>query len=206
MSDGRFIVFEGGEGAGKSTQIAAVSDWLRVRGEQVLSTREPGGSPLAEEIRRLLLEDWPEGMDATTELLLVFAARSAHLHAMIRPTLAAGIHVLCDRFVDATYAYQGAGRGIDTGTIDLLCDVVVGALRPDHVIILDVPENIGLKRAQQRGQENRFEAEDLRFQETVRRAYLERARDEPARYTVIDATLPPDRITRRISEIVERLL
>ena len=206
MSDGRFIVFEGGEGAGKSTQIAAVSDWLRVRGEQVLSTREPGGSPMAEEMRRLLLGDWPEGTDATTELLLVFAARAAHLHALIRPALAAGTHVLCDRFVDATYAYQGAGRGVDIGTIDLLCDVVVGALRPDHVIILDVPEKIGLKRAQQRGQENRFEAEDLRFQETVRHAYLERARGEPARYTVIDATLSPDRITRRICAIVERLL
>lgn len=206
MSDGRFIVFEGGEGAGKSTQIAAVSDWLRGRGEQVLSTREPGGSPLAEEIRRLLLEDWPEGTDPTTELLLVFAARSAHLHTLVRPALAAGIHVLCDRFADATYAYQGAGRGVDSRTIDFLCNVVVGALRPDHVIILDVPEKIGLKRARQRGQENRFEAEDLRFQEAVRRAYLARARNEPARYTVIDATLPPDRITRRICKIVKGLL
>lgn len=206
MSEGRFIVFEGGEGAGKSTQMMAVSDWLRVRGEQVLCTREPGGSPLAEAIRQLILDDWPEGTDAMTELLLVFAARAAHLHARIRPALAGGIHVLCDRFIDATYAYQGAGRGVDRRTIDLLRDIVVGGLQPDQVIVLDIPEDVGLRRVQQRGQGNRFEAEDLRFQGKVRDAYLDRARAEPARYAIIDATLPPAQITRQISEIVEKLL
>lgn len=206
MSKGRFIVFEGGEGAGKSTQIAAVSDWLRARGERVLCTREPGGSPLAEAIRRLVLDDWSEEMDATTELLLVFAARATHLNAQIKPALADGVHVLCDRFIDATYAYQGAGRGVNHRTIDLLGEIVVGTLRPDHVIVLDVPEEVGLRRVRQRGDGNRFEAEDRQFQEKVRNAYLGRARLEPTRYTVVDAMLPPDQITQQISGIVEMIL
>lgn len=206
MSKGRFIVFEGGEGAGKSTQIAAISDWFRARGEPVFCTREPGGSPLAEEIRRLVLNDWPEGTDAITELLLVFAARANHLNTRIKPALANGTHVLCDRFIDATYAYQGAGRGIDRRIIDLLRDVVVGALQPDHVFILDIPEEIGLRRVQQRGQGNRFEAEERQFQEKVRNAYLRQASSDPERYTVIDATLPAIHITGQIAGIIEGLL
>lgn len=199
---GRFIVFEGGEGAGKSTQIQIVAKYLRSRGRSVLCTREPGGSPLAEAIRKLVLEDWSEGMDAHTELLLIFAARAAHLHSVIRPALADGVVVLCDRFIDATYAYQGAGRGIDSSLIRQLQDMVIGELHADQVIVLDVPANVGLDRTRRRGFENRFEAEEMEFQERVRQAYLARARAWPQRYALIDATQNKEQVTAQLLQVL----
>jgi dTMP kinase len=202
---GRLIVLEGGEGAGKSTQAAFVEAWLRQRGRAVLRTREPGGSPLAEEIRGLVLKRWEEGIDGNTELLLMFAARAAHLHAKIRPALGAGMDVVCDRFVDATYAYQGAGRKLGTRVIDALASIVLGTLKPDLVILLDIDPVTGLSRVRERGAADRFEGEALAFQQRVRRAYRARARKQPRRYAVIDAAAGPADVSAAIARALERL-
>lgn len=199
---GRLIVLEGGEGAGKSTQARAIAAHLRRTGRKVLRTREPGGTRLAEAIRELVLGDWREGIDGNTELLLMFAARAAHLHAKIRPALARGVDVVCDRFVDATYAYQGAGRGLDVKVIDALAAIVLKGLVPDLVILLDLDPAIGLARAKARGAANRFEAERLAFQRRVRQAYLVRARANPRRYAVIDSSRPPAVVR---ADIIRRL-
>ena len=204
-SRGRLIVLEGGEGAGKSTQASFVEGWLRERGREVVRTREPGGSPLAEEIRALVLRRWDEGIDGNTELLLMFAARAAHLHAKIRPALDAGRDVVCDRFVDATYAYQGAGRKLGTRTIDALARIVLGKLAPDLVILLDIDPVAGLARAKVRGAADRFEGEALAFQQRVRRAYRARARKQPRRYAVVDASAPPAQVSTAIARALEWL-
>jgi dTMP kinase len=188
---GRLIVLEGGEGAGKSTHARFVAGWLAARDREVVTTREPGGSPLAEAIREVVLKGWPEGIDGTTELLLMFAARAAHLHATVMPALVAGRDVVCDRFVDATYAYQGAGRGLREADIDTLAGLVLKRLKPDLVILLDVDPATGVARARARGGANRFDDEAVAFQARVRKAYLKRARREPRRYVVIDATRAP---------------
>ena len=205
MKRGRLIVLEGGEGAGKSTQAAFVEGWLRQRGRKVLRTREPGGSPLAEEIRGLVLKRWDEGVDGNTELLLMFAARAAHLHARIRPALASGTDVVCDRFVDATYAYQGAGRKLGARVIDALAKIVLGTLAPDLVILLDIDPVAGLARAKARGAADRFEGEALAFQKRVRQAYRLRARKAPRRYAVIDAAAAPAEVSAAIVRALERL-
>ena len=193
---GRFITLEGIEGAGKSTQIAPLAELLRARGLEVLTTREPGGSPLAERLRALLLDPDNQGMSETTELLLMFAARSDHLERRIRPALKAGHWVLCDRFTDATYAYQGGGRGIDPARIGLLETLVQDELRPDLTLVFDLPPELGLGRAKSRaGQTDRFESETQRFFEAARAVYLERARANPERYRVIDATVPLEVVT-----------
>lgn len=184
---GRFIVFEGGEGAGKTSHARAVREALEARGRRVIQTREPGGSPLAEAIRDVVLGDWDEGIDANTELLLIFAARAAHLHATIAPALAAGTDVLCDRFVDASYAYQGAGRGLPRERIATLERLVLGDLRPDLVLVLDIDPRVGLARIGDRGGNNRFDAENLDFMQRVRAAYLERAAEDPDGHVVVDA-------------------
>jgi dTMP kinase len=202
---GRLVVLEGGEGAGKSTHAKYVRDRLAADGHRVVQTREPGGSPLAEAIRELVLRDWPEGVDGATELLLMFAARAAHLHALIRPALAAGQDVVCDRFVDATYAYQGAGRGLREKDIDLLAALVLARLRPDLVIVLDIDPAAGARRVQGRGASNRFDAEARAFQQRVRRAYLRRARREPKRYAVIDADRSRDAVQADIARALDRL-
>lgn len=202
---GRLIVLEGGEGAGKSTQARFVASQLRKRGRRVIRTREPGGTKLAEAIRGLVLSRWREGIDGNTELLLMFAARAAHLHGKIRPALEAGIDVICDRFVDATYAYQGAGRGLPVRTIDTLASLVLGKLAPDLVILLDIDPAAGLARARARGETNRFEAEKLAFQRRIRRAYLARARRSPRRYAVIDASLPPREVQKHVARALERM-
>ncbi|MTW21853.1 dTMP kinase [Allochromatium palmeri] len=197
---GRFITLEGIEGAGKSTQIAPLAELLRARGLEVLTTREPGGSPLAERLRALLLDPDNQGMSETTELLLMFAARSDHLERRIRPALEAGHWVLCDRFTDATYAYQGGGRGIDPAQIRLLETLVQDELRPDLTLVFDLPPELGLGRAKSRaGQADRFESETQRFFATARAVYLERARGNPKHYRVIDATAPLEAVTLAVA-------
>ncbi len=184
---GLFITLEGPEGAGKSTNREYLAQRLRDHGLDVVLTREPGGTPLAERIRELLLTPADEPMNSDTELLLVFAARAQHLAQVIRPALARGAVVLCDRFTDATYAYQGGGRGLAFQRIEQLEQFVQGEMRPDLTLIFDLPVAIGLSRAAARGRLDRFEQEGLEFFEAVRNAYLERARQKPQRYRVIDA-------------------
>jgi dTMP kinase len=184
---GLFITLEGPEGAGKSTNREYLAARLREQGVDVVLTREPGGTPLAEHIRELLLTPSDEAMTADTELLLMFAARAQHLAEVIRPALARGCVVLCDRFTDATYAYQGGGRGVSQERIAALEDFVQGALRPDLTLIFDLPVEVGLARAAARGRLDRFEQEGREFFEAVRQAYLRKAEQQPARYRVVDA-------------------
>ena len=202
---GRLIALEGGEGAGKSTHAKFVRDWLAQHGREPVLTREPGGSPLAEAIRELVLREWKEGIDGPTELLLMFAARAAHLHALIRPALEAGKDVVCDRFVDATYAYQGAGRGLRETDIDALADLVLRRLRPDLVLVLDLSPATGAQRVRGRGTANRFDAEEAEFQSRVRKAYLRRAARDSKRYVVIDADREPPAVQADIERALERL-
>lgn len=191
---GRFIVIEGSEGAGKSTQIERLRQRLAQAGIPVRTTREPGGTALGEALRALLLQATTEPMAVDAELLLIFAARAEHLAKVIRPALARGEWVLCDRFTDATYAYQGAGRSIDVDRIAELERWVQGDLRPDRVLVLDLPVIRGLARAGRRGEADRFEQEDVAFFERVRRAYLQRAERDPDRYRVIDASRSPEAV------------
>jgi dTMP kinase len=202
---GRLVVLEGGEGAGKSTHAGFVAGWLEAQGRKVVRTREPGGSPLAEAIRELVLKTWKEGVDGTTELLLMFAARAAHLHALIRPALDAGQDVVCDRFVDATYAYQGAGRGLRETDIDTLAELVLRRLRPDLIIVLDIDPKVGAERVRGRGASNRFDDEAFAFQTRVRKAYLRRAAREPRRYAVIDAGRDVAAIQQDLVRALEQL-
>ncbi len=188
---GRFITLEGIEGAGKSTQVEALRAWLTDWGVPVRVTREPGGSAVAERIRAVLLDRANAGMASDAELLLMFAARAEHLDKTIRPALAAGEWVLCDRFTDATYAYQGGGRGVARQRIAMLEDLVQGSLRPDLTLLFDVPVAEGLARARGRSSPDRFESEAARFFEAVRDEYLAIAGRDPARVRVIDAQADP---------------
>lgn len=199
---GRFITLEGIEGAGKSTQVPAVAAALEARGLPVLLTREPGGSAVAERIRALLLDPACTGMAEDTELLLMFAARAEHLARRIRPALDAGTWVVCDRFTDATYAYQGGGRGLDPVRIATLETFVQGALRPDLTLLFDLPVPAGLARAGRRSAPDRFEAEAEAFFERVRAAYLERARAEPGRVHLIDAAADPGAVAAQVAAAV----
>lgn len=185
---GRFITFEGIEGAGKSTQLERLTDRIRGTGQELFVTREPGGTPLGERLRGLLLDPAIGTMAAETELLLIFAARAEHLRACIEPALARGAWVLCDRFTDASFAYQGAGRRLGADKVAVLEDWLQGDLRPDLVFVFDVPARLGLERAVNRGKRDRMESEDLAFFERARAAYLERAREQPQRYRVIDGS------------------
>ena len=206
MQRGKFITVEGGEGVGKSTQIAALKDFLIERGRKVLVTREPGGTPRAERIRELLLETSAEAMPPTCELLLVFAARATHLANVIEPALVRGDWVICDRFTDATYAYQGAGRGLNTQHIATLESMVQGERRPDLTILLDVALDISAARATQRnaaaGTVDRFEREQRDFFERVRGAYLSRAAQQSERFAVIDAGGDRDSVAAAIRTAV----
>ncbi|OMG66076.1 dTMP kinase [Stutzerimonas balearica] len=203
---GLFITLEGPEGAGKSTNRDYLAALLREHGVDVVLTREPGGTPLAERIRELLLAPADEPMASDTELLLVFAARAQHLQQVVRPALARGAVVLCDRFTDATYAYQGGGRGVPTERIELLEDFVQGALRPDLTLVFDLPVEVGLARAAARGRLDRFEQERLEFFEAVRSTYLQRAAQSPERYRVLDAAQPLDAVQQRIAGLLPQLL
>ena len=187
MARGKFITVEGGEGVGKSTNIALIAEMLARAGQSPVQTREPGGTALAEKIRQLLLAHGDEAMSASTELLLIFAARAQHLAQVIEPALAAGRWVLCDRFTDATYAYQGGGRGLNGEHIATLEQLVQGAVRPDLTVLLDAPVATGRERAQSRSQPDRFEVEQVAFFERVRETYLQRARSEPQRFLIVDA-------------------
>lgn len=202
---GKFLTVEGTEGVGKTTNIAFITQWLERHGIDFVATREPGGTPLAEEIRQLLLQPRGEKVHENAELLLVFAARAQHLSQVIEPALAQGRWVLCDRFTDATYAYQGGGRGMAVTTIALLEDLVQKSVRPDAVILLDIPVQLGLTRARGRGALDRFEQEDVAFFERVRATYLARAAQD-ARYRVIDAGLPLELVQQALAGELESLL
>ncbi|MFC2973670.1 dTMP kinase [Azotobacter bryophylli] len=203
---GLFITLEGPEGAGKSTNREYLAERLREHGVDVVLTREPGGTPLAERIRALLLDPTAEPMATDTELLLVFAARAQHLAQVIRPALARGAVVLCDRFTDATYAYQGGGRGVSESRIAQLESFVQGDLRPDLTLVFDLPVEVGLARAAARGRLDRFEQEGRMFFEAVRQTYLHRAAREPVRYRVVDAAQPLDQVQRSLDSLLPHLL
>ena len=200
----RFITIEGGEGAGKSTAQRFIADRLAERGITVVQTREPGGTPLAEAIRQTLLSIDGEAPVEMTELLLVFAARAQHLAKVIEPALSNGKWVLSDRFTDATYAYQGAARGLSTATILNLEQLVQSGRKPDKVLILDLPPEIGMARARSRGELDRFEREDHDFYERVRAGYLARAKAMPERYSVIDAGQGLPQVESALTAEVER--
>lgn len=184
---GLFITLEGPEGAGKTTNRAYLAEKLEAQGFQVALTREPGGTALAEQIRDILLASHDEKMSVDTELLLMFAARAQHLAQVILPALAAGKIVICDRFTDATYAYQGGGRGLDCSRIAMLEQFVQGDLRPDITILFDLPVADGMARAAARGKLDRFEQEQQNFFEAVRQSYLQRAKDDPERFRMVNA-------------------
>lgn len=199
---GRFISLEGTEGAGKSTAMALVTRLLEEAGIQVLKTREPGGTPLGEELRQLVLAHKTEAMSETTELLLMYAARAEHLAKKIRPALEAGHWVLCDRFADASRAYQGAGRGMNAAMLDHLEAMVLEGQKPDLTLLLDLPVALGLERAGKRSAPDRFEQESLVFFERVRAGYLAIARAEPERVKLIDASQGLAEVETQISGIM----
>ncbi|MQX54251.1 dTMP kinase [Alcanivorax sediminis] len=203
---GRFITLEGGEGAGKSSNMEWLAERLRAAGKTVLLTREPGGTPLAESIREVLLAPSEETMADDTELLLVFAARAQHLAEKIRPALARGEWVLCDRFVDATWAYQGAGRGLDRQAIGSLEQWVVANSQPDMTILFDIPVEAGMARAGKRAALDRIEQEDMAFFERIRECYLQRANQQPGRFRVVDALQPLEAVRDQIAPLIEEML
>ncbi|HHC72125.1 MAG TPA: dTMP kinase [Thiotrichales bacterium] len=203
---GAFITLEGIEGAGKSTCMALVSRRLREAGRAPLETREPGGTPLGEALRELLLGHRHDGMATDTELLLMFAARAEHLQQKILPALEGGRWVLCDRFTDATYAYQGGGRGIERERIGVLEQWVQRGLKPDLTLLLDLPPEVGLERAGRRSAPDRFEKEQRPFFERVRQAYLDLAAAEPGRFRVIDAARPLEEVERQVSGAVREFV
>jgi len=199
---GVFITLEGGEGAGKSTQMRRVREWLEQRGHEVIATREPGGTALSELIRDVVLHGDHPDMSAHTELLLIFAARAQHVESLIKPALEAGRTVLCDRFTDASFAYQGAGRGLPRSDIAALEQMVQGDLRPDLTLLLDLPVETGLARALERGSEDRFETQSRAFLERAREAYLQRASEFPQRYEVVDAAHNEQHVWRQIKTVL----
>lgn len=198
---GLFITFEGTEGVGKSTQLGQAASLLRDLGVEVVVTREPGGTPMAEAIRDLLLAPRDEPVNDLTELLLMFAARAQHLHTRILPELEAGKWVLCDRFTDATFAYQGGGRGVPADAIATLETLVQGSVRPDHIVLLDAPVETGMARARHRGELDRFEQEAVAFFERIRRTYLARAAAAPERYHIVNAARPLEQVSEDVSHL-----
>ncbi len=209
---GTFITFEGIEGSGKSTQITLLAKHLTAQGKSVTLTREPGGTPIGDQVRKILLDPANTALDPRAELLLYAACRAQHLAELIAPELRAGKIVLCDRFSDATLAYQGYGRGIDGELIRSLDRIVTGGMRPDLTILLDIDAATGLSRARGRNRlggldaEARFENEHLTFHERIRRGYLELAKQEPFRFRIVDATLSPEDIQNTIRHLVDEML
>jgi dTMP kinase len=204
-SRGRLISLEGGEGAGKSTLLAGLRAHFERQGRDVLYTREPGGTPVGEAIRALVLDPAQRGISAETELLLMFAARAQLVREVLQPALAAGRWVLCDRFIDASYAYQGGGRGVDVARIQELERIATAGLKPDLTLLLDLPVAEGRARASQRGDADRIETERDDFFQRVRAVYRARAQAEPARFRVLDASLPLDAVLRAATAAVDDL-
>lgn len=203
MANGFFISLEGGEGAGKSTQNRRIVEWLKEQGKTVVETREPGGTLVSEQIRQVLLDTRNAGLNATAELLLLFAARSQLVEEVILPALAEGKVVVCDRFADASYAYQGGGRQLGAETVAMVEQLVLRDLQPDLTLLFDIPVDTGMKRVAGRGEADRFEVESLRFFERVRNAYLERAAANPQRFRVIDASLDERQVWQQVRRILE---
>jgi dTMP kinase len=203
---GRFITIEGTEGVGKTTNIAFIKQWLDDNKISFVSTREPGGTPLAEEIRQLLLSNREEQVCSKAELLMMFAGRAQHIDKVIEPELDKGYWVLCDRFTDATYAYQGAGREMGDELIASLETMVQGSMRPDLTLLLDIPVELGLERAGKRSQPDRFELEKTDFFNRVRQAYLTMAKNNPQRYKIIDASQALEDVQQQISNTLNNFL
>ena len=202
---GKLITLEGGEGVGKSTNLAFIQKQLEQAGVELVVTREPGGTEVAEKIRQLLLTPSAEPICELAELLLVFAARAQHVEQLIKPALERGAWVLCDRFVDATYAYQGGGRAMNLETIAILERMVLSEVKADITLLLDLPVEVGMARARARAELDRFEQEQLSFFEAVRAAYLARAEAEPDRVVIIDAAPALEMVQQQISTALERL-
>lgn len=203
---GKFISLEGGEGAGKSSAIKAIEAWLQRQGIDYVLTREPGGTPMAEEIRELVLSARDEKVSPNTELLLVFAARVQHLSEKILPAMAQGKWVISDRFVDSSYVYQGIARGIDETIIDALVETFLKGQLPDKTLLLDVPVEIGMSRVQTRGDSNRLDGESIAFHEKVRHGFLKRAAQDSMRFSVIDASQSMASVEQQIMAQLDQLI
>lgn len=206
MNKGKFITIEGSEGVGKTTNMAFISDYIKAKGIDLIVTREPGGTPLAENIRELLLAKRDENVDELTELLLMFSARAQHVNQLIKPALAAGKWVLCDRFVDSTFAYQGGGRGLDKNKIQQLESIVLQDFQPDITFYLDIDVKVGLARAAKRAELDRFEAEEMAFFERVRKVYQLRAQEYSSRFVVIDAGQELEHVQASIRTMLNRYM
>jgi dTMP kinase len=203
---GLFITLEGVEGAGKSTLMPYVAEILSKAGNEVIQTREPGGTKTGEQIRNILLDSKNVRLTDDTELLLMFAARAQHIHEVINPALATGKIVLCDRFTDASYAYQGGGRGIDSSRIQILEDWVQQGLKPNLTLLFDLDVETGLRRAGKRSEADRFEQEEASFFERIRSCYLDRAKNEPERFRIIDSSQSFDNVKQQIRAILKEYL
>jgi dTMP kinase len=205
MQKGKFITIDGVEGAGKSTQIKFICDYLEAKGVNVVLTREPGGTDLGEKIRELLLSTTTKSMHSDSELLLMFAARNEHIHHKIIPALEKGDWVLSDRFTDASYAYQGGGRGLDIERIEYLEHWVLKGFTPDMTLLLDIPVDLGMSRVESRGEKDRIELEELDFFERVRQAYIDRSEKYPQRIKLIDSSKSREHTSAQIEKILEIL-
>ncbi len=206
MQQSLFITLEGVEGAGKSTLMAYIAELFSNTGKEVLQTREPGGTKTGEQIRSILLDSKNSGVTDDTELLLMFAARAQHISEVIKPALSVGKIVLCDRFTDASYAYQGGGRGIDSTRIQALESWVQQGLKPDLTLLFDLDVETGLRRAGSRSEADRFEQEEISFFERIRACYLQRAEDEPERFRIVDAGQSFEHVKQQIEDILKEQL
>jgi dTMP kinase len=202
VKSGFFISLEGGEGAGKSTQHTRIVEWLTSHGKKVVEAREPGGTVVSEQIRQVLLDTRNVGLNATAELLLLFAARSQLLEEVILPALADGKVIVCDRFADASYAYQGGGRQLGAEMVAVVEQLVLKDLQPDLTLLFDVPVKLGMERVAGRGESDRFEVESIQFFERVRNAYLERAAANPQRFRVIDASQDQQQVWQQVESVM----
>jgi len=202
LSKGFFISLEGGEGAGKSTQHKRIVDWLVGQGKSVVETREPGGTVVSEQIRQVLLDTRNKGLNPTAELLLMFAARSQLVSEVIVPALQEGKVIVCDRFADASYAYQGGGRQLGSEAVAMVEQLVLDDLQPDLTFLFDIPVELGMKRVAGRGESDRFEVESVRFFERVRHAYLQRAKANPQRFRIVDAGRDEDSVWQQVEAVL----
>jgi len=205
MKKGFFISLEGGEGAGKSTQQRRIVEWLSDQGKTVVETREPGGTVVSEQIRQVLLDTRNAGLNPTTELLLMFAARSQLVEEVILPALDAGKVIICDRFADASYAYQGGGRQLGVEAVEQVEQIVLKGLQPDLTLLFDIPVELGMARVSGRGAADRFEVESVRFFERVRQTYLDRAEANPGRFRVIDASQGEESVWQQVRHVLEEI-